>query len=876
MPLAPHLALCHPPMPLTTPPHAPHPHAPCPHLTPMPHPPPCPPAPHAPAPHPPIPPMPQPLHPGTCPSPPSDVSLLTCVPSQQCTFDTHCEGSRKCCFNGCGAEERYTRPQTPARATCVDEGGDTITRPEKALWGHLRGLGAAPCLSRSLGAPVARVVCPETPASAQGMTVQAPVCEADGGYAREQRSGGLTWCVDAKGRPIHETLTRGHVRCGPNGQILEQVSVGFVCPRGARARVCRSECLRASCHSHPDAVCVADPCNDCRVSFYSPPSPPLLPPLPPSRPHLLFSSLSASGEKVHCEGRCSQPLAKGMCRASFKRFFYNASADQCQEFIFGGCLGNDNNFVSMEECQQECQNTGKGSWPVQAGVCTGGEARWYYNVETRKCEPFLYSGCGGNGNNFRSKNECESRCPVTHHLVLCPYWSAASMEPQECSRAEACRNKTCPGHPLALCQVDPCSCTASFVDESGRPLTCLPPTSPPKTRLAFTFEEHNLELIAEFPPRRPGTDLRPPILNPAPSPPGLEQQRRPDERRRRGQRCLRRLRSPSESSSGVKGGPVTIYLEGEPTLTRCQLLQRHLQESNSQKYVAQCDDEGRFIPTQCYTSGRRHLQEEHEYQEQDLEQDDAPKCWCVDETGRKTQPTVYFTKGERECDLVAVESVVVTLGFRGREAGMKHLGKAKGPQIREQVNHLLKAMTAETLENEVGVVDLPDLTQVKFTLLGENKIDIAYQLEEKVKNGDLALQLDEKRLPADLRASWFHHQVSEHRWEAPLEVRSGAREVVSEAMALEPPYLAATVIFTVISAMLVCGLVVAVVLYRRHKTGQYPKGPRGSMQSLAFSDSSLDRRSTSSRLSDQFQPPPPPRRHPTITTVENEYRNGRH
>ncbi|XP_037789484.1 uncharacterized protein LOC119584956 [Penaeus monodon] len=316
-----------------------------------------------------------------------------------------------------------------------------------------------------------------------------------------------------------------------------------------------------------------------------------------------------------------------------------------------------------------------------------------------------------------------------------------------------------------------------------------------------------------------------------------------------------------ESASGVKGGPVTIYLGGR---------------ADSDPLPVAAETPAGEQLAECYTAGRRHLQEEHEYQEQDLEQEDAPKCWCVDETGRKTQPTVYFTKGERECDLVAVESVVVTLGFRGREAGMKHLGKAKGPQIREQVNHLLKAMTAETLENEVGVVDLPDLTQVKFTLLGENKIDIAYQLEEKVKNGDLALQLDEKRLPADLRASWFHHQVSEHRWEAPLEVRSGAREVVSEAMALEPPYLAATVIFTVISAMLVCGLVVAVVLYRRHKTGQYPKGPRGSMQSLAFSDSSLDRRSTSSRLSDQFQPPPPPRRHPTITTVENEYRNGRH
>ncbi|KAK8727075.1 hypothetical protein OTU49_009926, partial [Cherax quadricarinatus] len=690
--------------------------------------------------------------PGTCPSAPSDLSLLTCVPSQQCMFDTHCEGSRKCCFNGCGA-------------ICVE--------PQ------------------------------ETPASTQGMTVQAPVCEADGAYAHEQRAGGLTWCVDVKGHPIHETLTRGHVRCGPNGQILEQVSVGFVCARGVRARVCKNECRHASCHSHPDAVCVADPCNDCRVTFYS-----------------------ASGEKVHCEGRCSQPLARGMCRASFKRYFYNATADQCQEFIFGGCLGNDNNFNTMEECQEECQNPDICSQPVQAGVCSGGEARWYYNTETRKCEPFLYSGCGGNGNNFKSKSRCEARCP---NLVLCPYWSAASMEPMPCSRAKACFSQTCHGHPEAICVTDPCTCTANFVDDQGNPLQCLSPTEPPKTRLAFTFEEQESS--------------------------SNDNDKNEEDN----------INSTEEDSDELSknSGPVTIYLEGEPTLTRCQLLQRHLQENNSMKYVAQCDEEGRFIPTQCYTPSS---------DEQGFTDD--PKCWCVDETGHKTQPTVYFTRGERDCDPVAVESVVVTLGFRGREAGVKHLGKAKGKEIRDQVNTLLKQMTAETLENEVGVVDLPDLTQVKFTLLGNNKIDVAYQLEEKVKKGELALQVDEERLPADLRASWFHHQVSEPRWETPLEVRSGAREVVSEAVALEPPYLAATVIFTVISAMLVCGLVVAVVLYRRHKTGQYPKGPRGSMQSLAFSDTSMDRRSTTSKLSDQFQPPPP--RRPTVTTVENEYRNGRH
>lgn len=44
--------------------------------------------------------------------------------------------------------------------------------------------------------------------------------------------------------------------------------MGLVCPRGVRPRVCHLECLRTSCQAHPDAVCVADPCNDCRVTFY--------------------------------------------------------------------------------------------------------------------------------------------------------------------------------------------------------------------------------------------------------------------------------------------------------------------------------------------------------------------------------------------------------------------------------------------------------------------------------------------------------------------------------------------------------------------------------------------------------------------------------
>lgn len=78
-------------------------------------------------------------------------------------------------------------------------------------------------------------------------------------------------------------------------------------------------------------------------------------------------------------------------------------------------------------------------------------------------------------------------------LVLCPYWSAASMEPVPCSRTTACHNQTCHGHPNAVCRADPCTCSATFVDQQEQPLTCLTPTEPPKTRLTFTFEEVRAE-----------------------------------------------------------------------------------------------------------------------------------------------------------------------------------------------------------------------------------------------------------------------------------------------------------------------------------------------------------------------------------------------
>ncbi len=53
-------------------------------------------------------------------------------------------------------------------------------------------------------------------------------------------------------------------------------------------------------------------------------------------------------------GRCSLPQETGPCRAAFRRYFFNSETQTCETFIFGGCGGNRNNFRSLRHCQRAC------------------------------------------------------------------------------------------------------------------------------------------------------------------------------------------------------------------------------------------------------------------------------------------------------------------------------------------------------------------------------------------------------------------------------------------------------------------------------------------------------------------------------------------
>ncbi|CAL2045529.1 unnamed protein product [Caenorhabditis brenneri] len=110
---------------------------------------------------------------------------------------------------------------------------------------------------------------------------------------------------------------------------------------------------------------------------------------------------------------CSFPPDWGSCNQLRYVWFYNLTRGTCDQFLYGGCGGNPNRFETFEICQKACEVTGtdpcmesldRGSW------CEAMSNRYYFNKRARQCKGFHYTGCGKSGNNFLTKEECQTKC----------------------------------------------------------------------------------------------------------------------------------------------------------------------------------------------------------------------------------------------------------------------------------------------------------------------------------------------------------------------------------------------------------------------------------------------------------------------------------
>ncbi|KAI0234218.1 Carboxypeptidase inhibitor SmCI [Lamellibrachia satsuma] len=91
----------------------------------------------------------------------------------------------------------------------------------------------------------------------------------------------------------------------------------------------------------PICQCV-DACENVKCSYreqcVAKVSPCLIPPCP---------------EFGECVDMCYLSKETDLCRGRFRRWFYNK--DHCQQFIYGGCGGNKNNFPDQATCLRKCR-----------------------------------------------------------------------------------------------------------------------------------------------------------------------------------------------------------------------------------------------------------------------------------------------------------------------------------------------------------------------------------------------------------------------------------------------------------------------------------------------------------------------------------------
>lgn len=52
---------------------------------------------------------------------------------------------------------------------------------------------------------------------------------------------------------------------------------------------------------------------------------------------------------------CQLPKLTGDCKAGKLRFYFDSNAGECVQFLYGGCDGNKNNFLTRKECEIECK-----------------------------------------------------------------------------------------------------------------------------------------------------------------------------------------------------------------------------------------------------------------------------------------------------------------------------------------------------------------------------------------------------------------------------------------------------------------------------------------------------------------------------------------
>ncbi|EYC15589.1 hypothetical protein Y032_0036g3230 [Ancylostoma ceylanicum] len=129
-----------------------------------------------------------------------------------------------------------------------------------------------------------------------------------------------------------------------------------------------------------------------------------------AEPPKLPGKYSTVSDSERFAANCFLAQDAGFGVESSHRWSFDASSSDCVSFIYNGYGGNQNNFLSRRDCESACKMTRPCDEPVSSGYGNKFISRFFYSREYGQCLHFVYSGEGGNTNNFPNLRECMKTC----------------------------------------------------------------------------------------------------------------------------------------------------------------------------------------------------------------------------------------------------------------------------------------------------------------------------------------------------------------------------------------------------------------------------------------------------------------------------------
>ncbi|KAH8360251.1 hypothetical protein KR093_011467 [Drosophila rubida] len=643
-----------------------------------------------------------PRKPGQCPylvpPGPSD-NLDANVCGYECRTDAHCEGTRRCCSNGCGTQ-------------CVEPQLKTACQHLQSIQLHQ---------SSELGIPARQMsVAQCDSASGKWQPVQ---CAPDG----------HCWCVDAQGQQLAGTRVRAPAQpvCAENSsyacarpQCATSCESGYrMDAKGCQTCECRDYCQEVSCAGDEECQLISVECVDSPC--------PRMPICVPRRASVCAegSPLQQGDLDVGCgphneHEACPTTHSCQLNPVSNRGVCCSKTRDVCFESLDHACLAG----------AESAQNLTRYRFSPKANKCVSVQLDAQATPAACQTKNLFHNELACNSvcplltpcERLKLKNSLaaqrtghssvwfQPRCdPVTGH------WSPVQCLGKQPALSDAAKSTEIVSRAFASAEQQPASgygvCWCA--DRKGAPLkgTLTRDVEPVcNSRQARQRKHYDLadplmeQLIGQLTQLNElagdGLDLD-----------EVEARLQPTER------VMELANSLLDSQLSVEASPLQPM---QLNTTRCRAL------AATATFPVSCDEAGSFLPQQC--NGR--------------------SCWCVDAAGNQLQATHVFGQGDRQCEAVPIESVAIEL----------HMANSSGSSVRnvyDSIRRELQQLLGDVVENLRVQENFDGSVIVRFELHNDAKVDMAFAIEAAITSG--GFQLLAGHFQPDLTRSHFVHRPAQ-------------------------------------------------------------------------------------------------------------------